>query len=114
MKIEIRFRGLESSDSLRDYAVRRIYFHLGRFGHEITKVFVRIADINGPKGGVDKRCQITVQGPRVGLSTLDELSGDAYSAVDLAVERTARAVGRGLERARASLRVGASLRAQEG
>lgn len=100
MKIEVRFRGLDSSASLREHVVHRIHVHVGRFGRQVSAVRVRIADINGPKGGVDKRCRITVRGPRVGALTLDELSADAYSAVDLAVDRIARAVARSLERAR--------------
>lgn len=98
MKIDVRFRGLEPSNSLRDHVVRRIQFHLSRFDHEITSVLVRINDINGPKGGVDKQCQVTVRARRLSSVIIDELSGDAYSAVDMAVERSGRAVGRDLER----------------
>ena len=97
MKIEVRFRGLEPSDSLRDHAVRRIHFHLSRFGHEISSVLVRIGDVNGPRGDVDKQCQVTARGRRLSRVIVDHLSGDVYSAVDLVVERAGRAVGRNLE-----------------
>ena len=110
MKVEVRFHGLESSSALREHASRRIHFHLSRFGSEVTSVLVRIGDVNGPKGGVDKRCQVTVRGPRLGSATLDDLSGDAYAAVDGAVERIGRAVGRELERVRSDRRGGPSLR----
>ena len=102
MKIDVRFRGLEPSDALREHAVRRAHFHLSRFGQEISSVVVRIGDVNGPRGGVDKRCQITVRGPRIGASTLDELGTDVGAALDVALDRTARAVGRELERTRES------------
>ena len=101
MKIDVRFRGLEPSAALRDHAVRRVHFHLSRFGHEITSVHVHLRDVNGPKGGLDKHCQVSVRGRRLPTVTIDDLSGDAYSAVDLAVERVGRAVGRDLERVRA-------------
>ena len=110
MKIDVRFRSLQSSEFLRDHAVRRVLAHLSRFGTEISGVVVRIADVNGPKGGLDKQCQVLVRGPRFGSTTLEELSSDAYAAVDLAVERLSRAVGRQLERAR-SLRRRPTLRA---
>lgn len=80
MKIEVRLRGLPPSDSLRDHTVRRVHFHLSRFGRELSGV-VRIVDVNGPRGGVDKRCQVTVRGPQIGVSTRDELSDDAFAAV---------------------------------
>lgn len=102
MKIDIRFRGLEPSDALRDHAVRRIHFHLSRFGKEISSIQLRISDVNGPKGGLDKECQVTVRGRRIGSVMIDDLSGDAHSAVDMAVERAGRTLGRELERVRAA------------
>lgn len=99
MEIKVRVRGGRgSSGSVWDHAVRRIRFHLGRFGDEISSVLVRISDVNGPRGGVDKRCQVTVRGRRLSSVIVHDLSGDAYSAVDMAVERAGRAVGRDLER----------------
>lgn len=111
MKIEIRFRGIQASKALRAYVVRRLRFQLTRFEGEVGSVVVRIGDINGPKGGVDKRCQVAVRGPGMASVTIEDLSADAYSAVDLAVERAARAVGRELERTRAARRDGALRRA---
>lgn len=109
MKIEVRFRGIQATDALREHTARRVHFHLSRFGGEVTQVLVRLADVNGPKGGVDKRCQVTVRGPRFGSATLDELSGDAFSAVDRAVERISHSAGRELARARGHRRGGPSL-----
>lgn len=100
MKIDVRFRGLEPSDSLRYHAMRRIHFHLSRFGHEISSVLVRISDVNGPKGGVDKQCRVTVRGRRLSAVIVDDLRDDARTAIDMAVERARRAVGRDLERVR--------------
>jgi putative sigma-54 modulation protein len=102
MKIQIRVRGLDRSetDSLRDHAARRILIHLSRFDHAISSVFVRISDVNGPRGGVDKECHITVRGSRRADVLVENLSSDTYSAVDLAVERAGRAVGRDLDRLR--------------
>jgi ribosome-associated translation inhibitor RaiA len=102
VKIEVRFRGLEASGALREHAVRRIHYQLSRFGQEVRGIVLRIGDINGPRGGLDKRCQITARGKRFSVLSLDELSGDPYSAVDSAVHRMARAVGRELERLRAT------------
>jgi putative sigma-54 modulation protein len=104
MKSQVRFHGVETSESLREYAARRIHLHLSRFGRDLTVVVVRIADVNGPKGGRDKRCRVSVRGPRIGSTTLDEYSGDFWSAVDLALERAAQKVGRALEKARSLTR----------
>ncbi len=101
MKVDVRFRGIQASDALREHALRRVHFQLSRFDGAVGSVVVRIGDVNGPKGGVDKRCQVAVRGPALGSVTLEELGSDAYAAVGAAVDRAARAVGRELERARA-------------
>ena len=100
MKIQVRFRALEPSEALRAHALRRVLFHLDRYGHELTSVLLRIGDVHGPKGGPDKRCQVTAQGRRLVRVTVESVSEDAYAAVATAVERAGRAVGRGLARVR--------------
>lgn len=109
MKIEVRFRNIEASDELREHVLRRIHFQLSRFNGVLRAVVVRIGDINGPKGGADKRCHVTVRGRALGQVTVDELSADARSAVDLALERAARAVGREIERGREARRANGML-----
>lgn len=104
MKIEVRFRGMEASETLREHVLRRIHLQLSRFDGEVGSVVVRIADVNGPKGGVDKRCNITVRGPALAAVIVEDLSADTYSAVVSAAERAARAVGRELERVRTARR----------
>lgn len=98
MKVEVRMRGLQSSSALRDYVMKRIRTQLGRFAHELTHVLVRVGDINGPKGGVDKRCKVTAMGPRIRFTTVEDVSDDPYSAVDLAVGKVGQTLGRGIER----------------
>ncbi len=101
MKIEVRFRALEPSEPLRAYVLRAVHFHLSRFGRELSSVSARIGDINGPKGGIDKRCQLHVRGPRLGSVVVAVVSADPYAAVDGCAERAGRSVGRELERLRA-------------
>jgi ribosome-associated translation inhibitor RaiA len=100
MKVEVRFRALDPSEPLREYVLRAVHFHLSRFGGELSSVSARIGDVNGPKGGIDKRCQLHVRGPRFGSFVVAEVSADAYAAVDACAERAGRGVGRELERHR--------------
>jgi ribosome-associated translation inhibitor RaiA len=100
MKIDVRFVGLEPSDPLRHQATRRVHFHLSRYWRDIGAVHLRISDVNGPRGGVDKKCQVTVRG-RFATVLVADRSRDAYAAVDMAVKRAGRAVARALERTRA-------------
>ena len=104
MKIEVRFRDLESSEALKSHAVRRVEMSLDRFADELTEVVVQLSDVNGPKGGLDKKCQLTLRGPKLGAFTVYELSGDVASAVDAACELASRTVARELERSRTDRR----------
>lgn len=106
MRIEVRFRALDDSEPLREYVLRAVHFHLSRFGRELSSVSARVGDVNGPKGGIDKRCQLHVRGPRLGSVVVAEVSADAYAAVDVCAERAGRSVGRELERGRLRTRDG--------
>lgn len=106
MKIEVRSRGIEASGALHEHVVRRIHFQLDRFAREVSAIAVRIDDVNGTKGGVDKRCHVAVRGPALTSVMIEDLSTDAYAAVDVAVARAARAVSRELARSRAVRRDG--------
>ena len=66
---------------------------------------VRIEDRNGSKGGIDKRCQFEVRGPRFGSAIIEEQDSDAFAAVDIAADRAGRTVARLLGRVRAHLYV---------
>jgi putative sigma-54 modulation protein len=100
MKIVVRFLGMLPSVTLRQHSERQALLHLGRYGRDLSSVAIRIRDVNGPKGGVDKECRVFAKGPRLGFSTLVELSEDAYQAVDAAIARLTRTIARGQERAR--------------
>ena len=110
MKIEVRFHQLEMSEALREHALRRVHVELAHFTEEVSAVTLRLSDLNGPKGGHDKRCHIELQLRGVGAINVDERNEDAYAAVETAVERAARSGGRELAKLRASRRVDAGTR----
>ncbi len=101
MRLDIRGRNLALTPSLLDHVARRLRFALGRFGGSIRQITVRVADVNGPRGGIDKRCHVHVDvaGRTV---TIEELDRDLYAAVDRAAERAGRAAERTLARVRAA------------
>ena len=100
MNVQIRFRGIDGSEDLKQHATRRIHQQLSRFGRDLTSVVLRIADENGPRGGRDKRCQLSVTGPRVGSVHLSELHEDVRAGLDLALGRLGHTIGRSIARAR--------------
>jgi putative sigma-54 modulation protein len=99
MKIEIRRRG-KLPDHLRAYVERRVHFALGRFGHRIQRVTVRIPDVNGPRGGVDQQCRVIADLGSLGRLTVEWVDNSLTAAVDHAADRIARSVARTIERSR--------------
>ena len=101
MKMRVAARGLELSGDVKDYVRRRVHFSLGRFAGKIRSLSIQLADVNGPRGGVDKRCDIRVD---VGLRQpviVRERQASIHSAVAFALERAERAVQRQLKLANA-------------
>ncbi len=97
MKLRLAARGVELSDDLKDYVTRRIHFNLGRFSGKIRYLSIGLADVNGPRGGVDKRCDIRVD---VGLRQdviVRERQANIHTAVAFAMDRAERAVRRQLK-----------------
>lgn len=48
------------ADELRDVAQRRLRFVFRRIDWLIPKATVQLSDVNGPRGGIDKRCQVEI------------------------------------------------------
>ena len=60
MRFIIRTRGILPPDAAH-VAQQRLRFALGRFADRVRSLTVRLSDINGPRGGRDKRCTIAVR-----------------------------------------------------
>jgi putative sigma-54 modulation protein len=98
MELSIRSQHMKVDPALRDTIAFRLRFALSRFAKRIRLVDVQIADINGPRGGVDKRTRIAVHFVPTGTVLIEERDADAHVAVTRAFQRTARAVARAMKR----------------
>jgi ribosomal subunit interface protein len=98
MQVDIRARGFELTEGLRQHTERRLDFALGWADYDIRKVAVRLFDINGPRGGEDKCCRIQVTLPNAQDVVIEDTEADLYLAIDRAAERVENSVARRLER----------------
>lgn len=114
MNMEIRSQGFRMSDALQRYAERRLGFALRKFAGDLGRVTVRLSDLNGPRGGADKRCQITAGVLPARAVSLQAVDSDLYAAIDRAAARLERALARCLGRTRESRRGRMSIRKPEG
>ena len=97
MRMGIRVTG-HWPEAIADVARTRLAFALGRFAGRVRSVSVRLTDVNGPRGGLDKKCLITVRlerSPRV--IVIEDVDTDAEAVVSRAAERSARAVARAID-----------------
>lgn len=98
MNIAIQSNGLILTESLRAYVHRRLETSLG---WALTRrLAVWLSDINGPRGGRDKRCKIQISLDHGKTIVIENTEDDMYAAIDLAAERADRALARQLERKR--------------
>lgn len=82
MKLEIRLLKVEITDSQRAYAQRRLSFALNRFAERIKTVRLKLGDMNGSRGGVDKRCQVAISLAHSSPITLESRASTVQGAVD--------------------------------
>jgi putative sigma-54 modulation protein len=94
--IEFLIRAGQSGtiETLREYAVQRLSFALRRFDRRIRHITVRIADVNGPRRGVDSRCSMSVDLIDGGQIFVKAISAWPFAAVSQAAGRLSKVLRR--------------------
>ena len=100
----IRSANAAEPQALRAYAERRLAFALRRFEHRARHVTVRLADINGPRRGVDSRCAIALQLHDGRHLEVEAVTAWPFASITRAAKRLNEALRRELEKAQLSTR----------
>jgi hypothetical protein len=98
MTIPIRVRGIELTDELSKGVERSILFAVDRYAGKLHDVSVYLADLNGPKGGVDKLCQITAILSQGNPVLILEKGTEVLPTVNRAARRLGHRIGRNIQR----------------
>ena len=98
MQIDIQARDFSLTPALRSHVRRRLGFALSKCNDRIQRVLVRLSDINGPRGGNDKCCQLRIVMPGLADVVVVDTQANLYVAIDRAAGRASRAVARRLAR----------------
>jgi ribosomal subunit interface protein len=96
MQITIQSRSFKLTEALRNHVQTRLGFTFSRARSRVQVVNVRLSDLNGPRGGIDKRCSIKVSMDGLPDVVVEDVQADMYHAIDRATDRTARTVMRRL------------------
>ena len=94
MRLFVRSNNVALTDPIRTYVDRRVRMVLGRFGPKIAWVSVRISDVNGPRGGVDKLCRIEARFWGSLPVVVEDAAADLRQAIDRSIQRMGRAAAR--------------------
>ena len=100
MQIDIQSPKLDLTTAISMYLRRRVDFALSSWAERVRRVEVRLADVNGPRGGEDKLCRIRIILVAVPDVVVEDVQADLYAAIDRAAARASRAVNRKLAKLR--------------
>jgi putative sigma-54 modulation protein len=100
MHIDIQTRGFDLTQELREHTERQLNFALSWATYDVRQVAVQLSDVNGPRGGEDKRCCIQVALPGTQKVVIEDTEANFYLAINRAVDRAERSIARRLKRRR--------------
>ena len=98
---------------LRELAVQRARFVMRRLAWLVPRAKVQLSDVNGPRGGIDKRCQVELRTDGAGSVVVASVASDWRTALDNALARAARFLMRLWRRGSDSRRMRQSLISHE-
>jgi len=104
MQVYMLARGFMITPSLRTYLDRRLRASLVPAKDKIQDIAIRLRDLNGPRGGRDMLCQVSITIPGHPTVLVKEIQENMYSAIDGAVKRAAYRAIRILMRQRTAVR----------
>jgi len=100
LKLHLESQGFELTPAIREHVERQLGFNLANFESHTMSIDVFLRDINGPKGGADKKALIHVRlEMRQGIK-VECTRSDLYAAITLAARQAKRAVRRALSKQR--------------
>ncbi|MBN0985853.1 HPF/RaiA family ribosome-associated protein [Amphritea pacifica] len=100
MKINLKVRHVSIKKGLAEYIRRRMAFALASRDDQTDQINVTLSDINGPRGGKDKRCQVRIVIAGQRDIVIDDVQQNWQEAIDSAASRASRTLTRRLARIR--------------
>jgi putative sigma-54 modulation protein len=94
MRIDIRGTNLRLTPALLDHVERRVRSALVRHRDHVRGVTVRVVDVNGDRGGLDKQCRLVVQTTARRNLIVEDVDIDLYAAVTRAAARASEGIRR--------------------
>ena len=100
VKVRLVRKGVSADAKLQGFIRAKLDTTLQRLAHRVRWVRILVEDLNGPRGGLDKRCVVSVGGDAFETRVVDVRDAALPAAVAGALQLAARSVVRALERSR--------------
>ena len=98
----MKFNVTDKQNLLGSAAVDRIQSRtlslLSKFGDRIKSIDLKVEDVNGPRGGIDKLCRVMVKLKRKADVVITSQDQKLSRAISAAIERASRSVNRQIDR----------------
>ena len=98
MNLHIQSKTFSLTGALKQYVKRKVDSVIQQRADHIQRINVNLSDINGPHGGIDKRCQVHLVIPRMPDIVIQDTQANLYNAIDSAISRAKVALSRKLAR----------------
>ncbi|GIW76194.1 MAG: hypothetical protein KatS3mg104_1257 [Phycisphaerae bacterium] len=98
MQIDIISHRIDRSAALWTYIETRFTQAVLRFASQVDRMIIRLSDVNGSRGGVDKSCRVELFWSLGDPVIAEATDADPYVAVDLTASKLKRAVLRASRR----------------
>ncbi len=89
-----------NSDALDQHIRDRLTHALNQHEGKVISVQVRLADINGPRGGEDKQIRVLIRLQESADVVIEDTGEDAYAIASIVADRAKQTVGRHLAKAK--------------
>ena len=89
MQIIVESRDADATP-MRELSIARVRFALRRLKALVPRAKVQFSDVNGPRGGIDKRCQVELKTDSAGTVVIASLARDWRTALDRSIARATR------------------------
>ena len=94
MRLSFTVKGVDTTPTLNRMLHHKLHYAFDQFGQWVQGVSLALEDLNGPKGGVDKRCRVKVSIPRHPEVVVEGRGAEVIAVVNDAIDRAAQALSR--------------------
>lgn len=102
MQIRILDGPIKTTDAQRHYVEAKVGNAASRLSELDFVIDVRLTDLNGPRGGVDKGVSIVLTPPGLATIRVEEKAIEYYAAIDAAAATLKHTIARELEKTKAN------------